>query len=229
MSIHKTHPTVLAFKKNEVETLEWIFTRRLVKDFSELNQKIEFTYYNFKDRDKLRNTDFTFHADFNMIIQEKIHRVILGANIRGDFELASYFMAICGGKKSLSLIRKFHFDYANPKNRTKQPVPIFHMQYGGGSTTEMKDLGISDKKIDNWLSVPRLNCTPINLAILLDITFCEFRTEETRKIIENPEWKSLIKKNEELLVRPYYKSISDFSTSQDYTSTHLIRDYCYGQ
>lgn len=229
MSIHKNHPTSLAFKKNEVDTLEVIYTRKLLKNFTDLETKIHYTYFNFKDKSRLNTIDFAFHADFDMTVERKVHKIIIGAVISGDYNIASYFLAICGKDKSLNLIRKFHFDYAHPRISTKQPVPIFHMQYGGKLSSEMAKLGISDKKIDPWLSLPRLNYPPINLALLLDVTFCEFRTKETEDVIENPDWKNLIKKNEELLVRPYHSSINDFASSGNYNSTHLIRDFCYGR
>jgi hypothetical protein len=229
MSINRNHPTSLAFKKNEVNTLELIVTRKLLKEFTDLDEKVKYAYYNYKDRTTLAAKDFVLHADFEMPIETKRHKVIIGANVIGDFTIASYFLAVCGKNKSLKLIRKFHFDYAHPRIATKQPVPVFHLQYGGKMTDEMGALGITDKKIDPWLSVPRLNYQPINLALLLDMIFCEFRTVQTKKITEDPDWKSMIKKNEELMICPYHNAISDFSKSAKYGTGELIRDYCYGR
>lgn len=138
-------------------------------------------------------------------------------------------MAITDRENEEELIRKFHFDFAHPKNPTRQPVPIFHLQYGGKMTPYMKKAGLNDSKLDHWLSVPRLSFSPINLALLLDMTFCELRTVQTRKIVETQEWRTLIFSNEKFLLINYYTSIADHCAGASYTNKNLIRDFCYGR
>jgi len=63
---------------------------------------------------------------------------------------------------------------------------------------------------------------------LLDIIFCEFYDTETYKITENYNWCGLVKRNEELVTRPYHEKINSFSNSANYKSGYLIRDFLYG-
>ena len=234
MKINHNHPSFDDFKKNEVKTLQYINARGLIlKDFPELLSKIQQSYNENKGKVSKNNFNFIFHADFNMSIEGSQHRVILGANLEGNYSLCSYFLAVVGkGPDSAELIRKFHFDYALPpvsaSTKIKQPSPIYHLQYGGKPSPEITALGINDNKIDHWLSLPRLIYSPVNFAILLDILFCEFRTEETHKIVENPDWRALIFNNENFLTKSYYAGIRDHMVSGGYKKENLVRDFCYG-
>jgi hypothetical protein len=229
MNIHTPHPSALDFKRNEVKTLEYLRNWKLVKDFPKLDKMIEFALPNYMNLDKLDRTSFEFQADFPIGIQRHIHQMYVGVRITQNYEEATYFLAIGDKDEPTELIRKFHFDYAHPSNSTDQPVPVFHLQYGGKLSPNMIAVGVKGTKIDSWLSVPRLNFSPVNLAILLDMAFSEFRTEQTEKIVEKSEWRNLIWKNEEFILRKYYKSIADFCTSGSYNSKNLIRDFCYGR
>jgi hypothetical protein len=233
MIINHTQPSITEFKKNEVKTLEYINTRsNMFKDFPSLLSKIQQAYYDNKGLLTKTTGDFIFHVDFEMKIEDSPHTVLLGANVTGNYSLCSYFMAITG-KNNLKteLIRKFHFDYALPPAPTatiKQPSPVYHLQYGGKPTPEMADLGITDTFMEHWLSLPRLNFSPVNLAILLDTLFCELRSDKTKRIIENPDWRSLIFQNEIFLSNNYFINIRNHINSGSYKKECLVRDYCYG-
>ena len=57
----------------------------------------------------------------------------------GIFTECTYSLSIAKQEKPEELIRKVHFNHAHPSIKTDQPVPIFHLQYGGSMSTKMKD------------------------------------------------------------------------------------------
>ena len=73
-------------------------------------------------------------------------------------------------------MRKFHFDFAPVVDKNDRK-PVYHLQYGGKPTPRMKELNVDDEHILPWLSSPRINSTPINLALLLDMIFRPFRCD----------------------------------------------------
>jgi hypothetical protein len=221
--------TSLKFKQNEIKTLEYISTRGFfVSDYSELDFAINSTlskYQSFKTG--MKKFDFSFVSDFDIAIEGKTHRVIIHADVSGDYDFVSYSLGISHKDDPEILVRRFHFDYDHKKKRAKQKAFISHLQYGGiggagSSGTKFKTTNIEPK-----LSVPRFNFPPINMALLLDIVFCEFENESTKKIIENPDWRSLIKDNEIFILKQYYGSISNHIDSPRHRKESLVRDICY--
>lgn len=230
MTIAQNYPTFSEFWKNEIKTLEYLQSRTLLKDYSELANSINMSYNEyFSKRKKNEIFDFKFHCSFTMEIENHLHEVIIGANVLANYAECSYFLAIVGkDEDSDKLIRKFHFDYAAPVNDTRQKVPVFHLQYGGQLSPKTGESGKKGDKLDTWLSLPRLNFFPINLALLLDTMFCEFRTVDTHKIVEDNDWRSLIYDNELLLTRNYFNNIYNHLNSQNHKKGNLLRDFCYG-
>lgn len=226
------HPKVLDFKQNEFKTLEFLKNRRLLKGFSDLDESIDRAFFAYKDPERLKRLGFQFHADFWIEVQKKWHRILVEALIseaKGTFNECTYSLSIAKKEQPNELIRKFHFDHAHPSIRTNQPVPIFHLQYGGTLSPTLQGKGILDAHLEKWLSLPRLTFPPVNLALLLDTIFFEFRTEETNKIIESSEWRGMIYKNEQFILTQYYRAIGNFCGSAHHKTTRLIRDFCYGE
>lgn len=223
-----SHPNSSDFKKNEVKTLQYLQAHaRLLKDYSGLRDAINTSYLIYKSK-KDFDFDFKFHVEFDIVVEGAFHKVIVGANVMGDFEMCTYFLAVVGKEGDHDkVIRKFHFDFAKPTIKTEQPVPTYHLQYGGKLSEGFE--GYSDSYLSKWLSVPRLNYSPVNLALLLDILFCEFNTVETDKIVQDRDWRKLIYDNEQFISTNYYKSIMEHIDSQKYSITNLIRDYCYNE
>ena len=223
-----SHPTSTEFKNNELKTLQYLNARlRLLKDYTDLANEISTAYFRYKSK---KNTDFIFdfHVEFDMEVQEAFHKVIIGAYVKGDFDMCTYFLAVLGkDDESEQVIRKYHFDYAKPSIPTKQPVPTYHLQYGGELSDHFGDR--KDTHLLSWLSVPRLTYSPVNLALLLDLMFCEFNTIETKKISQDVEWRCLVMENERFLIHQYYSSIYTHINSTAYSKTSLIRDYCYNK
>jgi hypothetical protein len=226
MSIKLPHSSI-EFKKNELNTLEYICNRGFfVGNFNELANALYQTYSRYRGLKK--NFDFKFVSDFELQIEKYLHRVILHAEVIGNYDFTSYSIGICGKDNSEELIRRFHFDYVHDKIGIKQKVPISHAQYGGQSGCGFDGRQFLTNKIEDWLSEPRINYPPINLALLLDLVFCEFSTEETKKIVEDSDWRSLIKDNEIFIFDHYYRTISDHIHSIRHCKEILVRDICYG-
>jgi len=238
MSISKGYPDPIKLKKYERETLKFLHTQPIIsKQFAHLAQQARLLYYELEGAKKLRNMNIDFNAILEINVQGEIKRLYVGANLRSvrqnsrsfKHEMVSYSLALCNSHEPpFELIRKFHFDYAVPGHTVKQELPIFHFQYGGRLSAFLKEHQIDDAKIERRLDVPRLNHHPVTLALLLDIVFREFRSVETHKIIEDSDWRALVRQNEELVVKPYYQRIARFIGSAKYGSDCLIRDYCYG-
>lgn len=235
MSISRGYPNPIELKQNERETLKFLSTQpEISKQFPDLASEAYLHYTQLIDGKKLQNINIDFNSSLDISIENKIKKLFVGANLRSvreqrnlyGHEMVSYSIAICRGQE---LIRKFHFDYSVPGIVTNQDVPVFHFQYGGKLSPHLQKIKIDDTKIESWLSVPRFNHQPVTLALLLDLIFCEFRTRETEKISEEPKWRALVRKNEELVVTQYYRNIADFIGSDKYNSDCLIRDYCNGK
>jgi hypothetical protein len=231
MKINSAHPKMERFKKNEFETLQWIFTRKLFKDFPQLRSELEREYYKYKSftEKDFKTNDFEFHAAFPFVVEGREKQVILQAHVEGDYTITSYLMAIADQDEDNNLIRKFHFDYANPIHKTNQPVPTFHLQYGGVVSDHLKDFA-NEGHLNQWLSVPRLCFSPINISILLDILLCEFYSIETETLIGDPDWRTLIRKNEAFILKSYYGSIYEHISAQSFEKEKkLLRDFLYGK
>src|SRR5205807_1177151 len=76
----------------------------------------------------------------------------------------------------------------------------------------MAEMGVLESQLNQlnpWLSEPRLFCSPMSLALLVDMVFHEFPDEPSRKFRDTSEWKDLIRKQETLVLRPFYEKCLD--------------------
>lgn len=215
------------FKKNEISTLAEIRSRGFFEsDFEELATDISTAYNKYigyvKNGRKNIKVDFNFASNFEIEIQERKSRVVIHAEVRGDYDITTYSIGICSEGDVTELIRRFHFDYVHENGGKKQKVPISHLQYGGKSGGTQGDITFNTSKIEQWLSQPRLYHPPINIALLLDIVFTEFRNEKTLKITDDSDWRSLIRKNEIYAFKDYYKTIADHIDTARHTQKSQI-------
>jgi hypothetical protein len=233
MKINKEHPEYVKFIKNEFKTLAFIKDQPyLVDSFPDLIYEAYNTYnINEKRINNHRtvvNSILNFEAKITLPIDGIKRQIFIGANVNCNFSHVSYMLAFCESDEDNSkLIRKFHFDYEI--NTSKSPKPVYHLQYGGELTPLMIDLQVKEENLITWLSIPRINHTPINLALLLDFIFVEFESPITSDIIGRSEWRDLIKDNEEFILKDYYKTIYNFFNSREYSSKNLFRDFSYGK
>ncbi len=222
-------PNYLSFIKNEKKTLNFLMNSPIIRKlYGEIALSASHSYHNLPNKDKLLSTsNFIFGCHFDLEVEGLIRKIIIEAKVEKKFTSSSYVLSLCENQASpFNLIRKFHFDYAIPDN--SPPKPVYHFQYGGKSTPILTDLSIDIKNLQPWLSDPRISIYPINLALLLDSIFCGFRSNETNQITNSSEWRSLIKENEDIILKPFYLNIHQFINNK-HKSDFLIRDYNNGK
>ena len=229
MSIYQ-YPNYLEFIKNEQKTLSFLKTTPFIKKaFNTLSGNAEISLYNLPKKDKdLRRTELNFGSNFNIVVEKKVRRIAVEALVKPQFNVVTYVLSICENDiKPYNLVRKFHFDYAIPREG-QDPKPVYHIQYGGKESPQILEMEVDVNFLHPWLSSPRINFYPINLALLLDLIFNEFESEETVGIVRRSEWRDIIKTNEDLILKPFYHGISQFLTAE-HRSNFLMRDFYYGK
>lgn len=229
MSIYQ-YPNYLEFIKNEKKTLSFLANSTFIKkSFRELSESADLSYFNLPGKDQvLKKHKFIFACNFDIKVENIDRRIIVEAQLLPNFRNVSYVLTICENKEApFHVIRKFHFDYAIP-NIKEDPKPVYHIQYGGELSPQLEALNIDITELQPWLSTPRIRFYPINLALLLDMVFNEFRSDETVGIVERSEWRDFIKSNEEIILKPFYAGVARFLNG-DHKSKYLLRDFYYGR
>jgi hypothetical protein len=229
MSIY-LYPDYLKFVKNERKTLRFLADQPIInKMFSTLARSASDHYYMVGNNDKiLRSTQFEFGCHFDLQIERDSRRIAIEAKVSPQFNLVTYALSVCRENTSpFNLIRKFHFDYALP-NPNEDSKPVYHLQYGGEQSPMLKELDVDVEDLQPWLSTPRIYFYPINLALLLDMIFYEFKTEDTWHLVNRPEWRQFIKENENEILKPFFEHIMSFINS-GHTGEFLLRDFYYGK
>ncbi len=187
-------------------------------------------YKNFRDSRKL---NFNFESTFDVNVDGKDgFAAYVGGIIRlkdsDKFNDISYYIAICRkNTPKPEILRKYHFDYAPAGNTRKQAHPVFHLQYAGKLSKKLKAKDIDDDHLDPWLSEPRLCYSPISLALLINLILQEFPSENNRKLVETSEWRNLIRRNENLILRPFFERCSSFLAEKGRKKL-FINDFYYG-
>ena len=102
------------------------------------------------------------------------------------------------------ILRKFHFDYVTEDKMH----PYFHLQYGGELPPAMKVDGIEDKHLEPLLPKvrqPRIFFTPVTIALLMNMLFYEFQSDDTDIVREGLAWQRIIRENERKVLVRYYE------------------------
>ena len=234
--INSGFPKPIVLIENEIKTLEKLKNDPLLSQFH--NKLTRDANSAFSWAQSIRNS-FSFESSFTILLDGKPGTAYIGANIvlkNGDksYDFVSYYLAICrmNGAENV-VLRKFHFDYAEPDNSHRQPHPVFHLQQPGKLTRCMEAAGHNIENLYPWLSEPRLPYCPISLALLINLTFREFPDEKSLKFIERGEWRSLIKKNERIMLEPYFEECYKFINNRRKgvirgSSRLLTNDFYYG-
>jgi hypothetical protein len=154
-----------------------------------------------------KNKPFSFSAYWDCDCNGRQSGIYVGAEIHGtskSVDRFSYYIAVVDHSPP-KILRKFHFDYDNIQSGSARPKPYFHLQYGGKLHSFMQDW--SDVFDPNMaiISEPRISFVPVSLAMVLNMVFYEFPTEETKRIRDDSNWRAIIKQNETALLKPYYE------------------------
>ncbi len=183
-------------------------------------------YYKFKHHARLH---FSFESTVDIKVGGKEGIAHIGSLIESkdtnNIDRTSYYAAICI-KEEKKLLRKYHFDYAPPGKLQRQPPPVFHLQYAGKLPPRLEAMDIDDNHLDTWLSEPRLCYFPLSLALLINLILKEFPDDKNVELIEHPKWRRLVKKNENLILGPFFKGCQTFFSNNN--NQLFINDFYYG-
>lgn len=156
--------------------------------------------------------DFTFPFDTRLENKGKWQRVKLHAEIRfasGRLESDIFTVEIFGEKGSKdehNVIRRIHFDVAIPyveKNKVEHPV--YHVQFAGKSRDSMSD----ELKEQKQFSFPRIPYRPLSIALFVDMAIRELGTVDLKAMIKNGNWRSVVRKSEDLMLAPFFSNLKD--------------------
>lgn len=221
MEIADFYPTPREMIVNEVETVKFFTRNPLIQahvNFYGEAQKV-FGQSSHNSRGFSFASYFDLHhrsmlgSRKRMDVNKPNVRLIISALVEQNENLSygniSYVLAICRlQSKRSSILRKFHFDLSVTTG-SRQPQPISHMQYCGEMIGVMNDLGYREtqlKQLHPKIREPRVFFSPMSLALLVDMALREFADDSFRsKFLGSPEWKNVIRANEELVLKKFYE------------------------
>jgi len=97
------------------------------------------------------------------------------------------------------VVKRFHIDLRDKD--AGLPEPLYHLHFGG--TAEDDEYFWVPKTIGE----PRLHYFPMDLVLLCEFILMNFFPIESRSLRESPEWKSLVRKSQDLYFKPYFKKL----------------------
>lgn len=135
---------------------------------------------------------------------------------QGRYSNVSYCLAVCRIRaKRPAILRKFHFDVtvsSGVAHARRQQHPVCHLQYCGELIPQMSEIGCGQAQLEPMhpsLSEPRVFFWPMSLALLIDMALHEFPDPGSKKFRETTEWRSLVRSQEDLILRPFYQKCVD--------------------
>ncbi|MBU1678145.1 MAG: hypothetical protein KKD86_04730 [Bacteroidetes bacterium] len=244
--IDKDYPTPLILKELEYETFQYLRTRKELREeviFQSFFQDINLFFQSISDKSKLNSNRLSFESGFDQLIDNKLYHIVVGFVLDGietrtapkknkksvsNYKFVSYSISIIDLVVEKKVIKRLHFDYAISN---EQPGPRFHFQFPGEMSTYIDKKGVdcakADADLSSWFEKPRIIFFPISFALLLEFIFNEFPSITTNKIKNDNNWLGIVKKNEEVLLKPYYQNCSDFFKSNHKPSNLFYRNFYY--
>ena len=228
---------------NEIKTVKFFSENAHIQRHREFHEEAQRVFGQYRNRP--RGFAFASHLDFfhsgmakkrGTTSKEPNVRLIIAAGIDqerdGSYENISQVLVVCRlHAKRSAILRKFHFD-ATVKPNKHQSQPISHMQYCGEMLPVMKNLKYGDEQLKQLypkVREPRIFFWPMSLALLVDMVFREFGDKEFKqKILPDPGWRKLIRSNEELLLKPFFKECMDTITNADEKRETLAERFYLG-
>lgn len=146
-------------------------------------------------------------------------RLLLAVRIELEkqvFRNVTYCLTVCRIRsRRHTILRKFHFDVTVDGEKSGNRIqhhPICHLQYCGEMVPKMAEMGCSSAQLDQmspWLSEPRIFFWPMSLALLIDMALREFPDEHSKKFRSSNEWRGIVRKQEKLILQPFYQKCVD--------------------
>lgn len=219
--IDENYPRPSELKKLEKDTLNFLRCGSIIaKNFPQLTNSANTSYSSVN----IKHGPLNFESKISLLVEQAPdsvpREVFIGAKIelkdKNLYESVSYFIAVGeSGMPKRPLLRKMHFDYEDPSNRDAgDPKPSFHLQFCGELTPGLNHAGYNDDHVNHlcpWLSKPRVPFMPMSLALLLNMVLLECRqTPEAHNVLESPEWRGIVEKNERVILKPFFNDCSRF-------------------
>lgn len=107
------------------------------------------------------------------------------------------------------VVLRFHIDRKNPN--TTKPEPLYHLHFGG--ITQDNEYSWFSKSIKE----PRFLYFPLDLVLLCEFILTNFYPKESNDLREKPEWKSLVRKSQEIYLKPHFEMYSKYLCNENDT------------
>ena len=216
-----------SFLRKERETLEWLKTKPWVINSSDpLYHAIEQSLLRMKNTFGMRV--FLSWQVAHKSLKDSGLQLCVGGNVEiedSKFSQVSYSLCVSRNmqnEKRRYVLRKYHFDYANPSSHRRQPHPIFHLQYSGTLPQELRQK-LDDTHQNPEFDEPRVFYTPVSLALVLHMAFREFPKETTERLRKDSGWRRLLIRDQQELLSPFYQACINTISSKK-----IIMDEAYG-
>lgn len=144
----------------------------------------------------------TYNFDFRLWSHDK------DINFRNEWDAAGLHEELFNqGRKRV--IKRFHID--RRVQATNLPEPLYHLHIGGNP--DQCEYCWIPKNIDE----PRIHYFPMDLVLICEFVLINFYPNSSRELREKPEWKSLVRKSQDLYLSPYLEKIAGYINNDDDT------------
>lgn len=99
----------------------------------------------------------------------------------------------CGWKR---VMLRFHLDLR--ERGTKKLEPLYHLQVGGNARDE------ENCWLHKSIEVPRFYHPPMDIVLLCEFILVNFFDKESEDLRKNPEWRSLVRKSQDIFQHNYF-------------------------
>ena len=251
MDLLKFYPSPSDLIKSEIAVLDYLRWEPYIKREHSQFAKHASNYYDRNQGSLAHGFDFVSYFDVchaamqgskrrSKRQEEPIPnvRLLLAVRIESDkqaFRNVSYCLTVCQIHSArFTILRKFHFDVAihgDKPEKQVQPHPRFHLQYCGKMVPEMVTMGCRETQLKGmhpWLSEPRIFFSPMSLALLIDMALHEFPDERSKKFRESKEWRGLVRRQERLVLHPFYKKCVEVIDDTKRNNRTLAEEFYIG-
>lgn len=198
-------------------------------EYSSAREKLEELFNKLGSKKKpLDNILFEFPFETTLEKGCKEQRILLHGEIRfekGRLQSDSFAIEIFGvkgTKEEGEVIRRIHFDIAIPYvEENKDEHPLYHVQLAGKS----RELMSKELQTQKQFSFPRIPFVPMSIALFFDMAVRELGPRELKDWIKLHPWRSLIRKNEKTMLRPFFVHLHK---QWRLNSQFIVSDLYYG-
>jgi len=238
MDLSDFYPSPNDLTGSELSVLDYLRRNPFIKEKHPQVASAAETYY-FRNKSSKSGFEFNSHFDtWHALMHPKKNasgkkgkpdanaRLTVSVLIQvldNAFTNITYCLSVCrirpkSSEAKLTILRKFHFDVAvagaGVAGRIQQH-PQCHLQYCGEMVPYMASVGCRTAQLEKmhpWLSEPRIFFWPMSLALLIDMALHEFPDQDSAKFRSDSYWRGLVRKQEALVLRPFYQKCVDVIT-----------------